>query len=179
MHKTFPVVSVLSALLSISAIAQDHDGDWNRSKVQHVLLISIDGMHAVDFKNCAHGVAGANNGSPYCPNLAALATTGINYVGANTSKPSDSFPGLMNIVTGATPRTMGVYYDVAYGRSLDGPAVATWYGNGPGTCTSGGTPTGFTTEYEEAIDLDYTKLNGGNPKAADITDGGIDSLDTT
>jgi hypothetical protein len=135
-------------------------------------------MHAVDFSNCSKGVAGVNDGKPYCPNLAALGKTGVSYVNASTSKPSDSFPGLMNIVTGATPRTMGVYYDVAYDRSLDGPAQATWYGNGPGTCTAGTAPTGFTTEYEEAIDLDYTRLNGGAPGAS-LTDGGIASLDTT
>ena len=84
----------------------------------------------------------------------------------------------MNIVTGATPRTMGVYYDVAYDRSLDGPTTATAYGNGPGTCTAGGAPTGFTTEYDEGIDINYTKLNGGAPGAS-LTDGGIASLDTT
>jgi hypothetical protein len=33
-----------------------------------VLLLSIDGMHAVDFYNCSHGIEGANGGSPYCPN---------------------------------------------------------------------------------------------------------------
>ena len=84
----------------------------------------------------------------------------------------------MNIVTGATPRTMGVYYDVAYDRSLDGPSTATAYGNGPGPCTSGGAPTGFTTEYDEGIDRNYMLLNGGAPGAS-LTDGGIASLDTT
>jgi len=178
--------AVLLALVSLTAISarsqdQNNQGDGNgngNSPIRHVLLISIDGMHAVDFQNCAHGVAGVNNGNPYCPNLASLGTNGVNYVGASTSKPSDSFPGLMNIVTGATPRTMGVYYDVAYDRSLDGPKVATWYGNGPGNCSAGAPPTGFTTEYEEAIDLDYTKLNGGAPGAG-LTDGGIASLDAT
>lgn len=176
MRKFFPAVGALSALLSLSAIAQDHDHDWDKSQIKHVLLISIDGMHAVDFRNCMNGVSSVDNGASYCPNLAALATTGINYVAANTSKPSDSFPGLMNIATGATPRTMGIYYDVAYDRSLDGPAVATAYGNGPGTCSAGGTPTGFTTEYDEGIDIDYTKLNGGAPGAS-LTDGGIASLE--
>ena len=176
MYQRFSLVVVAAATLMLGASAQN--GDRDDSSIKHVLLISIDGMHALDFKNCMHGIAGANGGASYCPNLAALATTGVNYVGANTSKPSDSFPGLMNIVTGATPRTMGVYYDVAYDRSLDGPQVATWYGNGPGTCAAGKTPTGFTTEYEEAIDLDYTKLNGGAPGAG-LTDGGIASLDST
>src|ERR1700733_15742108 len=69
-------------------------------KVKHVLLLSIDGMHAADFYNCAHGVTGLKSGSPYCPNLAALAGTGINYVATSSSKPSDSAPGLMALVTG-------------------------------------------------------------------------------
>ncbi|HEY1984295.1 MAG TPA: alkaline phosphatase family protein [Terracidiphilus sp.] len=176
MQKRFSIIAAVAAFLTLGAFAQD--GDRDRSEIKHVLLISIDGMHAVDFQNCARGVAGANNGEPYCPTLAKLGKTGVSYVNASTSKTSDSFPGLMTIVTGATPRTMGIYYDVAYDRSLDGPAQATWYGNGPGPCTAGAAPTGFTTEYEEAIDLDYTKLNGGAPGAS-LTDGGINSLDPT
>jgi hypothetical protein len=168
----------MAALLMVGAAAESGNGGRGDSSIKHVLLISIDGMHAVDFKNCSQGVASVNDGKSYCPNLAKLGKTGISYVNASTSKTSDSFPGLMTIVTGATPRTMGIYYDVAYDRSLDGPAVATWYGNGPGPCTSGTPPTGFTTEYEEAIDLDYTKLNGGAPGAS-LTDGTEASLDTT
>lgn len=178
MRKLFPAVTALSALLSVGAVAQDHDRDWDKSQIKHVMLISIDGMHAVDFQNCAQGIAGANGGKPYCPNLASLATTGVNYVGASTSKPSDSFPGLMTIVSGATPRTMGVYYDVAFDRSLDGPQVQTGNGNGPGSCTAGAAPTGFTTEYEEGLDIDQTKVNGGAPGAS-LTDGGVASLDPT
>lgn len=179
MRKPLAVLaSVALLVLSMGAVAQDREHDWDRSSVRHVLLISIDGMHAVDYLNCVNGIAGVNDGRPYCPNLASLATTGVNYVAASTSKPSDSFPGLMTIVSGATPRTMGVYYDVANDRSLDGPAVMTGNGNGPGPCTAGAPPTGFTTEYEEGIDIDQTKLNGGAPGAS-LTDGGIASLDPT
>ena len=180
MHKRIPVVALFAASWMLSASAQSGDAGLADSSIKHVLLISIDGMHAVDFKNCAHGIAGANDGHPYCPNLAALASTGVNYVAANTSRPSDSFPGLMNIVSGATPRLMGVYYDVAYDRSLDGPITQTGNGNGPATapCTPGSAPTGFTTEYEEGIDIDQSKLNGGAPGAS-LTDGGIASLDPT
>jgi Type I phosphodiesterase / nucleotide pyrophosphatase len=176
MRKLFPAVTLFSVLLSCGAVAQDHDRDSDKSRIKHVLLISIDGMHAVDFKNCVEGIAGANDGKPYCPNLAELATTGINYVAANTSKPSDSFPGLMIIITGATPRTMGVYYDVAYDRSLDGPAVTTGNGNPAAPCTSGKAPTGYTTEYEEGIDINQGLVNGGAPGAG-LTDGGVASLD--
>src|ERR1700743_2884622 len=130
-----PLIASLAVCLTTSVVAQNFDNDWRHSGVKHVLLISIDGMHAVDFLNCSQGIASVNNGKPYCPNLAALATTGVNYAGASTSKPSDSFPGLMTIVSGATPRTLGVYYDVAYDRSLDGPQVQTGNSNGPGPCT--------------------------------------------
>jgi len=87
---------------------------------RHVLLVSIDGMHALDFHNCVS----ANT----CPNLAALAGTGVNYTRTSTSKPSDSFPGLLAIVTGGTPKLVGAYYDVAYDRVLAPPAADT--GNG-------------------------------------------------
>src|SRR5215469_10112626 len=180
--KRFIAFLAAAALCTASAVAQNNNGDWDHGHghdhgaYSHVLLISIDGMHAVDFLNCSKGVAGVNNGDPYCPNLAALATTGVNYVAANTSKPSDSFPGLMNIVTGATPRTMGVYYDVAYDRSLDGPATTTGNGNAAAPCNAGMPPTGYTTEYEEGLDIDQTLVNGGAPNA-ELTDGGIASLD--
>ena len=42
-----------------------------------------------------------------------------------------------------------------------------------GACTAGAPPTGTRTEYEEGIDLDQTKLNGGAPSG----DGGINSID--
>src|SRR4051794_23408320 len=48
--------------------------------IKRVLLISIDGMHTLDYLNCSQGIAGVNNGAPYCPNLAALGSTGLNYL---------------------------------------------------------------------------------------------------
>jgi predicted AlkP superfamily pyrophosphatase or phosphodiesterase len=174
MRKCTLILTLLVVCLSAGAAAAQRDED--RGGIRHVLLISIDGFHAVDFANCSHGIAGVNSGAPYCPNLASLGTTGINYTAASTSKPSDSFPGLMTIMSGATPRTMGVYYDVSYDRSLNGPKIQTGNGNGPGNCAAGSAPTGFTTEFDEGIDLDKTKLNGGAPNAG-LTDGGIASID--
>ena len=63
-----------------------------RNGIQRVLLISIDGMHAVDFTNCANGISTVNHGAPYCPSLAALGKTGINYVAASTSKTVGFLP---------------------------------------------------------------------------------------
>jgi hypothetical protein len=145
-------------------------------KIKHVLLLSIDGMHAVDFYNCANGVAGVNGGSPYCPNMALLSQTGINYVNTESSKPSDSFPGMAALASGGTPKTTGLYYDVAYDRSLDAPAKTTGTGLAAGPCAPYRLPTGTTTDNDQGVDLDDTKLNGGAPGAA-LTEGGIASLD--
>src|SRR5246500_3754710 len=173
MKKVIGLFSLLAACSLGAAIAQNND---SHAKIQRVLLISVDGMHAVDFANCAKGVGTANNGDPYCPALASLARNGVNYVAANTSKPSDSFPGLTAIVTGGSPALTGVYYDVAYSRNYDAPAKTTGNGVAAGPCTPGAAPTGTTTEYEEGIDIDQTKVNGGAPGAA-LTDGGINSID--
>ena len=158
--------------LPVSIFAQSQ-APVGSNGITHVLLISIDGMHAVDYANCATGLPGVNGGAPYCPALKDLGANGVNYFNTSTSKPSDSFPGLMAIVTGGSPRTVGVYYDVAYDRSLDAPAVTTGNGLAGGPCTPYGSPTGTTTEYEEGIDIDQTKLNGGAPSG----DGGINSID--
>jgi hypothetical protein len=181
MKKTLALLSLAAACSVSTAIAQtdtfheDHHPN-QRNGIRRVLLISVDGMHAVDFLNCANGVAAVNNGKPFCPAIAALGNTGVNYVDASTSKPSDSFPGLTAIVTGGSPALTGVYYDVAYSRNLDGPKVMTGNGNGPGPCTPGAAPTGFTTEYEEGIDINQGLVNGGAPGAS-LTDGGVASID--
>jgi hypothetical protein len=176
MKLTSLVTLSLAAVVAVNAPAQSKMKTPQTSPISHVLLISIDGMHAVDFLNCSQGISTIKGGAQYCPNLAALGTTAFNYVAASTSKPSDSFPGLMAIVTGATPRTMGIYYDVAYDRSLDAPKVTTGNGLAGGSCTPYTGPTGTTTEYEEGIDIDQTKVNGGAPGAG-LTNGGVASID--
>ena len=175
MKQAAVVLLALSFLTGVSAKSQDRGDRWEGRPIRHVLLLSIDGMHAVDYRNCAQGLSAVNNGAPYCPNLAALGQTGVNYVAASTSKPSDSFPGLTALVTGGTPKTTGVYYDVAYDRSLDAPAVTTGNGVQAGPCSPSAAPTGTTTEYEEGVDLDQSKLNGGAPGAG-LTEGGIRSI---
>jgi hypothetical protein len=167
------IVAVAGVLLLVASLApRAYGGLIGSNGIRHVLLISIDGMHALDYLNC-------KSGGGYCPNLKKLGTTGVNYLDTSTSKPSDSFPGLMSIVTGGTPRTMCVSYDLAYDRALNPPLNDT--GNGLfGTNTTGkpcisGAPQGTTTEYEEGIDLDQSLLNGGAP----VGDGGVDSIDKT
>jgi hypothetical protein len=143
---------VLGAGLGTPIARADIDGP-----IKHVLLISVDGMHALDYANCAHGIDG---GPAYCPNLAELAEHGVNYTQTSTSKPSDSFPGLTALVTGASPRSTGAFYDVSYDRSLSPPKVTTPYGitGGAALCPSVvGTQVGF----DEEIDIDLTKIDAG------------------
>jgi hypothetical protein len=108
--------------------------------------------------------------------LAALGQSGINYVATTSSKPSDSFPGLAALITGGTPKSTGLYYDVAYDRSLDWPAKTTGTGLAAASCTPFALANGTTTDNDQGIDFDDTKLNGGAPGAAP-TEGGIASID--
>jgi hypothetical protein len=173
MKNVLALLSLAAACSVSTAIAQGND---SHNQIKRVLLISVDGMHSVDFANCSKGMSTVNGGEPYCPALADLGRTGVNYVSASTSKPSDSFPGLTAIVTGGSPAYTGIYYDVAYARNLDAPAKTTGNGVAGGACTPYAAPTGTTTEYEEGIDIDQTKLNGGAPGAS-LTDGGFNSID--
>ena len=65
---------ILSAAPITRAQERDHGGDH---PFRHVLLISIDGMHSLDFINCSQGIATVNGGAPYCPTLAALSKNGV------------------------------------------------------------------------------------------------------
>jgi hypothetical protein len=149
-----------------------YSADNNNQNINnHVLLISIDGMHAVDFENCKN--------SKTCPNLTALGQTGVNYTRTSTSRPSDSFPGLMALVTGGTPKTVGAFYDVAWDRVLAPPAMDTGNGLAAGNCIAGQN-NGTQTEYEEGVEKNQLLLNGGANNGTswfDIIDGGVAALE--
>lgn len=81
--------------------------------VKHVLLISFDGLHEQDVARCIAGNT--------CPNLAVLAKSGVTYANAYTPGLSDSFPGLAALLTGGSPKTAGLFYDVSYDRTLYAP----------------------------------------------------------
>jgi hypothetical protein len=131
-----------------------------KGNVERVLLISIDGMHALDFKNCSNGIASIRGGTPYCPNLAELSNSGIVYSHASTARPSDSFPGSGALATGGLPATIGMYYDVSYDRALSPPAKTTPYGipGGANLCPS---VVGTAVGFDEEIDNNLMALDGG------------------
>jgi arylsulfatase A-like enzyme len=112
--------------------------------IQHVLLISIDGLHQVDLANC---IATAT-----CPHLAALARHGVTYTDAYTTRPSDSFPGTIAEVTGGRPRTTGVYYDDTFDRSLFPPSS---------DCKG---PRGSEVRLTGHLDRNSSRLDGGAPE---------------
>ncbi|HTD23910.1 MAG TPA: alkaline phosphatase family protein [Terriglobales bacterium] len=151
-------IFLLAAATTPRLYAGDHDGGRDDDHgIRHVLLISVDGMHALDFANCAKGISGVNGGKPYCPHLAQLSQNGVSYIQASSSKPSDSFPGLLAQLTGGSPRSTGVFYDVSYDRSLSPPVKDTANGIPGGACPGQiGTPVGF----DESDDFDLSKLDG-------------------
>lgn len=142
--------SLASAPLPVSAAG--NGASESGQPVKHVLLISVDGLHALDLANYVN--------SHQDSTLAALSRTGVTYTNASTSTPSDSFPGLAALVTGGSPITAGLWYDVTYNRALSPPARTTSLPitGGPNLCPDIiGTP----MAYDESIDINLTKLNGG------------------
>lgn len=129
--------------------------DGGISQVRHVLLISVDGLHALDLTNyvAAHPDS----------TLASLSHHGVTYTNASTSTPSDSFPGLASLVTGGSPITTGFWYDVTWNRALSPQAA----GN-PDMGTTGGTcpqTIGAIVELDEGADLHLTQLDDGGLNA--------------
>ncbi len=112
--------------------AEDHDRDEHHH-IRHVLLISVDGLHALDVANYVESHPNSA--------LAELSHHGITYSNARTPANSDSFPGLLALVTGGSPISHGLFYDVSYDRTLFDPTNT--------KCV--GTP-GNTMVFDETID---------------------------
>ncbi len=103
-------------------------------EIKHVLLISVDGLHALDVANY---VASHPNSA-----LAELAEHGVTYSNARTPALSDSFPGLLALVTGGSPLSHGLFYDVSYDRTIFDPSNKTCSG-----------PAGNMMVFDESIDV--------------------------
>ena len=109
---------------------------------QHVLMLSVDGLHQAD-------VTDPNLASDLT-NILKLQQGGVAYTNASTTKPSDSFPGTLSYLTGAGPGTTGVFYDDSYSRTLFAP------GTNPATSKPG-----TEVQYAENIDKNQSLLSGG------------------
>src|ERR1700733_220615 len=149
--KRFPAAVLGAALLAGGFAAHaDNDSLARDFRVKHVLLISVDGLHALDLANY---VASHKDST-----LAALSQHGVTYTNNSTSSPSDSFPGLAALVTGGSPITTGLWYDDTYNRALSPPAMTDGVGNPGGACPG---KIGTNVAWDEAIDMDLTRLDGG------------------
>ena len=145
--------AALGALL-VAAPSVHADSDDNRlgshHEIKHVLLISVDGLHALDLANFINSHPDST--------LAALNRHGVTYTNNVTSSPSDSFPGLAALVTGGSPVTTGLWYDDTYNRALSPPAQTDGLGNPGGACPG---VIGTNVAWDEAVDKDLTRLDGG------------------
>ena len=147
----FLLVSLVAgSWLAGETIAHADDQPTQNIHVKHVLLISVDGLHALDLSTY---VANHQDST-----LAHLSDHGVTYTNAATSQPSDSFPGLAALVTGGSPITTGFWYDDTYNRALSPPKQTDGLGNPGGACPG---KIGTNVAWDEAIDIDLTKLDGG------------------
>jgi type I phosphodiesterase/nucleotide pyrophosphatase len=129
-----PLTKLLSLWFLISWSACILTAQESQPTIQHVLLISVDGLHALDVARYVD----AHPGSA----LAELSRHGVTFSNARTPANSDSFPGLLALVTGGSPVSTGLFYDVSYDRSLFDP-----------TNTMCGGPAGNMMVFDESIDL--------------------------
>ena len=132
---------------TFSAPARANDELGGGQKIKHVLLISVDGLHALDVANyvAAH---------PHSA-LAELAGHGITYSNARTPANSDSFPGLLALITGGSPISHGLFYDVSYNRGIFDPTNTTCSGQ-----------VGNMQVFDESID----KYSGTPPVSLNVID---------
>ena len=113
---------------------------------EHVLFLTIDGLHAADIEDPALAAD--------IQNIASLRKIGITFTKAFMPVPTDSFCGLLSHFTGANPRTTGIYYDHAYSRTL---------------YPHGSTPAAFpgsSLDSNGEIDWDNALLGGGDATRA-------------
>jgi Type I phosphodiesterase / nucleotide pyrophosphatase len=135
---------------AVSAAHADNEFAETGHRIHHVLLISVDGLHALDLANYVSTHQDST--------LAALSRHGVTYTNNSTSTPSDSFPGLASLVTGGSPTTTGLWYDDTYNRALSPPVETDGLGNPGGACPG---KIGTNVAWDEAVDIDLTKLDGG------------------
>ncbi|MFC1418024.1 alkaline phosphatase family protein [Streptacidiphilus cavernicola] len=132
-----------AALSQASATPAHVSSPGRGAAAKHVLLISVDGLHQSDLAwYVAQHPASA---------LARLVKGGVSYTHAQTTTPSDSFPGMVAQLTGGGPGTTGIYYDDTYNAALL-PA---------GTTNCKGVKPGVEVDLTEDLDRDKTSIDAG------------------
>jgi hypothetical protein len=156
------LAAALSLAMSLSTVTAQAHGLGQAGDIKHVLLISVDGLHALDV---ARYVDSHPNST-----MTQLATHGITYSNARTPANSDSFPGLLALVTGGSPVTGDLFYDVSYDRSYfaNGDSACSGIVNdsAPGAIQTAGR--GSTIAFDESIDLYGTDPVTGLPLSKNV-----------
>lgn len=135
-------VAAWIGLLGVSASlvgSGEAQGLQASATVQHVLLLSIDGAHALDIANYVR----------LNPKSALAELSGMSVTYTNASLPiGDFYPGVLSLVTGGTPNSTGVWYDEGYDRALSAPKS---------DCSK----VGSEFLYDEKIDINVEVVDGG------------------
>jgi hypothetical protein len=138
------LAGILLAVPAVAGDRDDRDGDHGeRETVDHVLLVSVDGMHQSDLAWYVETHPDST--------LAKLMAHGVDFSNASTPFPSDSFPGMVGQVTGGNPSSTGIYYDDTWNHDVF-PA---------GTTNCVGPAPGAEVTYFEALDLNQGALDAG------------------
>ena len=133
MKKSIAVFALSIGLLGAAISSRAGDDELRGLKIKHVLLVSVDGLHSLDVANY---VAAHPNSA-----MAELSRHGVTFSNARTPANSDSFPGLLAQVTGGSPISHGLFYDVSYDRTIFDPTNT--------TCSGGA---GNMMVFDESID---------------------------
>ena len=136
MKKTIVLVVLVFVLAGVPLL-QGYTGPTDgpnlpHGKAKRVLLLSLDGFHQFDLERYIASHPGSA--------LADLASRGVRYANAISMRPSDSFPGSLAMVTGGSPSSTGIFYDVSWDDNLS-PAGS--------NCSTRGT----VAPYDEVIDV--------------------------
>jgi hypothetical protein len=105
----------------------------------HVILVSADGLHAVDLARYVEAKPSST--------LAILSRRGTTWTNAATPLPN-STPGMMAFFTGGTPNATGMIYSESYDRTLSPPNS---------DCSSKGTQ----VVYNEGVSIDPDAEDSG------------------
>ena len=137
------LLAVAGLAATAAATATTRGRSRSPASAQHVLLLSVDGLHQSDLTWYVDRHPSSA--------LAKLVHKGVEFTHAQTPFPSDSFPGMVGQVTGGNPKSTGIYYDDSWNRSLF-PA---------GTTNCSGPAPGAEVTYFEQADRDPTSLDAG------------------
>jgi predicted AlkP superfamily pyrophosphatase or phosphodiesterase len=126
------IAVILAGALPLNATGPVSDDSLPHGKTKRVLLISLDGFHRFDLDRYIASHPGSA--------LADLASRSVRYSNAIAMRPSDSFPGSLAMVTGGSPSSTGIFYDVSWDDNLS-PAGS--------DCST----RGAVAPYDEVIDV--------------------------